>query len=132
MGCQSRETLQPNPAGAGIADETIVTDVLSHSLSPPATPIITLFVCRLVALEERRLDESATALLGRLQAMQAGYEAMSISGTQGIDPEFLLEFFRFVTHSLAETNVAPGLHIFRSIAQRSGYMFPPDCPGGSS
>jgi hypothetical protein len=24
-----------------------------------------------------------------LQAMQAGYEAMSISGTQGIDPEFL-------------------------------------------
>ena len=61
----------------------------SHSLSPPATPIITLFVCRLVALEERRLDEPATALRGRLQAMQAGYEPMSISGTQGIDPEFL-------------------------------------------
>jgi Phosphoesterase family len=42
MGCQSRETQQPNPAGAGIADETIAQTFSSHSLSPPATPIITL------------------------------------------------------------------------------------------
>ena len=37
MGCQSRETQQPNPAGAGIADETIVTGVFEPLPQPAGT-----------------------------------------------------------------------------------------------
>jgi hypothetical protein len=54
----------------------------------PTRQSSSLFVCRLVALEERHVDELPTAFLGHLQVMQAGDEAMSISGTP-VDVEFL-------------------------------------------